>query len=235
MTGPHTADVSEGVSTVVRGIRTVVAALAGGALLAGATGCSMVSGRTAAPAVPASSTPTAAGSATPARVLTVATPRPRTPAPALRTTGTAWPAVLASLAGYGQWLLANPDPALTGGITAPGCAMADLLAEQTAGLLRDRAYVKPSAPVFTSIAGPSPAPGATAAVIGGEVVLDVTASRPAEPVVSRTGRPITSFEALPATALQITLYRGADQRWRFCTVDAMDDAGAPDDPSVPLL
>ncbi|WP_199512100.1 hypothetical protein [Nucisporomicrobium flavum] len=36
-------------------------------------------------------------------------------------TGTAWPAMLASLSGYGQWLLANPDPAKVETIAAPGC------------------------------------------------------------------------------------------------------------------
>src|SRR3954447_3700410 len=80
------------------------------------------------------------GSATPLPVLTIATPRPRTAAPALRTTGTAWPVILASLSGYGQWLLANPNPALVGMVATPGCGMANLLSRQLHGLLSDRAY-----------------------------------------------------------------------------------------------
>jgi hypothetical protein len=75
----------------------------------------------------------------------------------------------------------------------------------------------------------------TTAVLGNEVLLNVTASRPQELVVSRTGKPITVFAAMPPTALQITLFRAADNKWRFCMVDALSDSGAPDDPSVPLL
>jgi hypothetical protein len=90
-------------------------------------------------------------------------------------------------------------------------------------------------PAFGAVTGPAPAPGTSAAVLGSEATLDVTVSRPAESVVSRTGRQITVFGPLPSTALQITLYRAADNQWRFCTVDAAADSGAPDDPSIPLL
>jgi hypothetical protein len=165
----------------------------------------------------------------------MATPKPRSAAPALKTTGAAWPAILASLAGYGQWLLANPDPALVGTIAEPGCTMANLITQQAAALLDEHAYLKPSPPTFGTVTGPSPAPGSTAAVLGNEVLLSVTASRPQEAVVSRAGRPITVFAAMPSTPLQITLFRAADNKWRFCMVDALSDSGAPDDPSVPLL
>ena len=53
--------------------------------------------------------------------------------------------------------------------------------------------------------------------------------------MSRSGKQINTFAAMPVTSLQITLMRGADQKWRFCTVDATSDSGAPDDPSLPLL
>jgi hypothetical protein len=165
----------------------------------------------------------------PIPVLTVATPKPRTPAPALKNTGVRWPAILASLSGYGQWVLANPDPALVGAITEPGCAMANLLAQQASGLLGDHAYLKPVPPVFLSVTGPSPA-------AGNAVTLSVSASRPQEAVLSRTGnKPITAFAALPVTDLRITLYRGPKGGWRLCTVDATADSGWPDDPSLPLF
>jgi hypothetical protein len=212
-------------------LRTAV----GGALLAALAGCSALPGFAATPA-PSPAAPAApAGSATPARVVTIATPKPRTAPPALTNAGVAWPAILASLSGYGQWLLANPDPALAGTVAAPGCAMANFISQQATSLLADNAYLKPVPAVFGTISGPSPAPGSTAAVLGSKVTLDVTASRPAETVVSRSGKPITAFDPLPLTLLQITLYRGADNKWRFCTVDAMADAGTPDDPSVSLL
>jgi hypothetical protein len=217
-----------------RGLLTAAA----GVLLAALAGCSSLPGFAAAPAAsPAPPVPVPASTASPVPlpVLTVATPKPVRPAPALKTTGAAWPAILTSLTGYGQWLLANPDPALVGNIAQPGCAMADLISQQAAGLLADRAVVKPSPPVFGAVTGPSPAPGMSVAVLGSEVTLDVTVSRPAETVVSRTGKQITAFAALPSTALQITLWRAADNKWRFCTVAAASDSGAPDDPSVPLL
>jgi hypothetical protein len=203
-----------------------------GAVLLALTGCSALPGYVAAPAPSASPAPTPTTSL---QVRTVATPKPSSAAPALKTTGAAWPAILASLAGYGQWLLANPDPALVGNIAEPGCAMANLITQQAAALLDEHAYLKPSPPTFGTVTRPSPAPGSTAAVLGNEVLLNVTASRPQEAVVSRNGKPITVFAAMPSTPLQITLFRAADSKWRLCMVDALSDSGAPDDPSVPLL
>ncbi|MFG1609795.1 hypothetical protein [Actinoplanes sp. NPDC049265] len=192
------------------------------------SGCATVA-VTASPPPAASSVP--AGSPVPVQVRTVATPKPRTAAPGLATTGTAWPAVLSSLARYGQWILANPDPAQVGAVATPGCAFSGLLSQQADGLLRDNAYLVPSAPVFGPITGPT----AAGSGLGTTVTLNVTASRPAEVVMSRSGRQITAYDTLAVTPLQITLMQGADRKWRFCTVDAMSDAGAPDDPSVPLL
>jgi hypothetical protein len=211
--------------------------LAGG-ILSALTGCSVLGGSSAAPSV--SSTPAPSSSVSwgpPAKVITAVTPKPRTAAPSLKTTGTAWPAILASLTRYGQWLLANPDPALVGAIAVPGCAMFNTVYEQADSLLRDKAYLKPSAAVFGVVTGPSLAPGTGVSALNGHVVLDVTVQRPAEAVVSRSGaKQIGSYDALPAsTALQITLQQGADTKWRFCTVNALDDTGASDDPSVPLL
>jgi hypothetical protein len=208
--------------------RASLAAGVGGVLLAALAGCSALPGAAAAPATPVPSYTVP--------VLTVATPKPRSAAPALKTTGVAWPAVLASLSGYGQWLLANPDPALVGNVATPGCSMYNLISQQATALLRDQAYLQPAAPVFGPVTGPSPAPGATAAVLGNEVTLDVTATRPLEAVLSRAGgMRISSFDALPQSTLQITLFRPADNKWRFCTVNAQADTGAGDDPSVPLL
>jgi hypothetical protein len=41
----------------------------------------------------------------------------------------------------------------------------------------------------------------------------VTASRPAEPVIDRSGNALGHIGAPPATALQITLDRGSDGKW----------------------
>jgi hypothetical protein len=204
-----------------------VGALGAGALLLSAlTGCSALLGSAA--AVP--STSAAPPPSYKVTNLTVATPKPKTGAPALKTTGTAWPAILASLSGYGQWVLANPDPSKIADVAEPGCAMYDLLSQQTTALFEEKAYLKPSAPVFTQVVFPSPAPA------GNEITLDVTATRAAEPVLSQSkAAPISTFQPLPATALQITLFQGSDKKWRFCTVDAWSDTGAADDPSVPLL
>jgi hypothetical protein len=208
------------------GVRTGLTAGICGALLAVLAGCSAMPGFAAAPASSAAPAPVVTK---PIPVLTIAAPKPRTAAPALKTTGVAWPAILASLAGYGQWVLANPDPALVAAAAEPGCAMSNLISQQAAGLLSDRAYLQPSPPVFGTVVGPSAAPG-------NSVTLAVTATRPVETVLSRTGaKPITVFGALPPTDLLITLYRGADTKWRFCTVEPRGDSGAPDDGSVPLL
>jgi len=215
-------------------LRGGTTALAAGALLGALSGCSVVPGF--APAVPRASTTPAPVPTAPIPVLTFAGPKPRTAAPALNTTGVAWPAILTSLTRYGQWLLANPDTALVSNVAQPGCAMSNLIAQQAAGLLGDRALLKPVPPVFGPVTGPSPASGSTAAALGNMVTLGVTASRPQEPVLSRTGgRQLAVFDALPRTDLRITLYRAADQKWRLCTVDSTVDWGAPDDPSLPLL
>ena len=198
------------------------------------SGCTAFAGTSVTPTASAAA-PATGASAPPLPVVTAATPVPRKAAPALATTGTAWPAILTSLAGYGQWLLANPDPALVGNIAMQGCTMYDLIYRQADALLRDKAYLVPSPPVFAVTAYPSLAPGTTAAALGGKVVLNVTASRPAEVVMSRTGKQISTFDQLPPTSLQITLQQGTDLKWRFCNVNAMADTGAPDDPSVPLL
>jgi hypothetical protein len=202
-----------------------------GTLLVATAGCSVVPGFAATPPAPSASA--APAPTTPVRVLTIAVPKPRTAAPALKTTGTAWPAILASLSGYGQWVLANPDPALVGNVAEPGCAAATLVSQQAAALLRDRAYLQPSPPVFATVNGPT---GTAVAVLGNQVTLDVTASRPSEPVLSRTGKkPVTGFGALPLTALRITLFRAADKKWRLCAVDPIPGAAVPGDPPVSLL
>ena len=213
------------------GVATTVAV----GLATALSGCSVLAGSTPIPSASPTVAPSTGLTASALPVIAATTPRPRKAAPALATTGTAWPAILASLAGYGQWLLANPNPALVGTIAIPGCAMHDLIYRQADALLRDKAYLVPSPPVIGVTASPSLAPGTAVSALGGKVVLNVTASRPAEVVLSRTGKQINTFDALPATGLQITLQQGADLNWRFCTVDSMADYGAPDDPSVPLL
>ena len=175
---------------------------------------------------------TATGSPMAMQVRTVPTAKPRTAAPGLATTGAAWPAILNSLSAYGQWILANPNPAQVGAVAAPGCAFANLLSQQADGLLRDNAYLTPSAPAFGTVVGPSAAAGSS---LGTTATLTVTATRPAGAVMSRSGKQISAYGARPLTSLQIMLTFGADKKWRFCTVEAMSDAGAPDDPSVPLL
>ncbi|MGX6607317.1 hypothetical protein ACWKSP_35100 [Micromonosporaceae bacterium Da 78-11] len=193
----------------------------------------LVSGCAASSATVSAATTTAPGpqvSAAPAKVVTIATPKPATAAPGVKNTGASWPAILASLSAYGQWSLANPDPANIPTIAVPGCSMANLLAEQTAGLLGSRTLVQPSPVVFSTVIGPSPASAAIS-----EVVLTVTGSRPAEPVLDRKGKQVNTFEALPPTNLEITLNRGSDQKWRFCSVESITDVTAPEDSSVALL
>jgi hypothetical protein len=54
-------------------------------------------------------------------------------------------------------------------------------------------------------------------------------------VLSRTGaKPITTFDALPPTSLRTTLGRGADSKWRFCTVDPVVGSEATDGLPVSL-
>jgi hypothetical protein len=211
--------------------KTAIKAGVGAGLLGVLTGCSALLGATPVPSTSAVPQPSYS-----VAVVTVPTPKPRTAAPALKTTGTAWPAILASLAGYGQWVLANPDPSKVANVALPGCAMYDLLSRQTTAMFEEQAYLQPSAPAFGLVTGPSPAPGSTIAVLGNQLTLDVSATRSSESVLSRSkATPISAFDALPTTALRITLNQGTDKRWRFCTVNAWSDTGEPDDPSVALL
>jgi hypothetical protein len=203
----------------------------GAALLTALTGCSTITAFTNTPVLSPASPPAGTAALAPLPVRTVATPKSRTAAPALKTTGAAWPAILTSLTGYGQWLLANPDPALVANVAEPGCAMANLIARQITSLLAEDAYLVPSKPVLGPVTGPAAAPAA----LGNRVILTLSASRPTETVLSRTGQAITEYGPLPSTALRVTLFRGTDGKWRFCTVDAIADVVEPGDPSVPLL
>ncbi len=208
----------------VRSAAAMTGMLSGVLMLAGgcATSSATVSGAAAA-------TPGPGLSASPARIMTIATPKPRTVAPALKNTGSSWSAILVSLSAYGQWSLANPDPALIPAVAVPGCSTANQLAEQMSGLLGSQATVTPSPVVFGTFVNPSPVPAGTA-----QAVLNVTASRPAELVLNRNGKQINTFQALPPTSLEITLNRGSDQKWRFCSIESIVD-GAGDDPTVTLL
>jgi hypothetical protein len=195
-------------------------------VLAGLGGCA-VAGSTTGSTAPTTA-PATAASAAPAKVLTLAIPQPRTAAPALATTGTAWPKVLASLSAYGQWLLANPDLALVGNVTTPGCAVAELLSAQVQGLITENAYVVTTPPTFTAVTGPTPAPTT------GQAVLMVTAGRAAEPVVSRAKKTVTiaSYDAVPPASFEVTLDRGADGKWRYCTIENQPDETVS---AVPLI
>lgn len=199
-------------------------AVLGVALAATTTGCATTATVTAAtPAAKVSASPV------PAKVITVATPKPATPAPAVANTGTAWLPILTSLSAYGQWLLANPDPALIGAIATPGCGVATMLTGQLTGLLGSRTYVRTSPVVITSVLAPAPA-------ANGAVTLVVVAGRPAEPVLSRVGaKTVATFAAFPPSVLEVTLDQGADQRWRFCTIQASGDPTGDTDASVPLI
>jgi hypothetical protein len=183
------------------------------------SGCSATPAPTA-----AAPTPSPAG---PVKNIVLTVPKPRTAAPALATTGSAWLTILTSLSAYGQWLLANPDPSLAGNVTTPGCAVAGRLNAQLTSLINDKAYVVTAPPAFVSVTGPTPAPT-------GEAVLYVTASRPAEQVVSRTNPKvtITAWDALPQSSLEVTLDQGADGKWRYCTIERVPDEA---DPAIPLL
>jgi hypothetical protein len=201
-------------------------AVLGVALAATLSGCAAT---TTAAAPAATANPVVSVSPSPMKVIPVATAKAAGGAPTLSNTGSSWLPIVTSLSAYGQWLLANPDPSLVGNVATPGCGMANLLTDQLNGLFASKAYVRTSAPTISSVLGPSPATGTT-------VVLDVIAGRAAEPVLSvSTKKTITTFAAYPQSALQVTLNLGTDQRWRFCTVEAVGDAGSPDDASVPLV
>jgi hypothetical protein len=200
-------------------------AVLGVALTATLSGCAGVVTATG-PVTPAAKV---SASPVPAKVITITTPKAATGAPGLATTGTAWLPILTSLSAYGQWLLANPDPALVGTIATPGCGAANLLTTQLDGLLGSRTYVKTSPATIVSVVAPSPA-------ANGSVTLMVVASRPAEPVLSRAGaKTVSTFGAYPQGTLEVTLDLGADQRWRFCTIEANGDPAGGTDASVPLI
>jgi hypothetical protein len=165
----------------------------------------------------------------PATVISIVVPKAATAAPALANTGASWLPILTSLSAYGQWLLANPDPALVGNVATLGCGAANLLTAQVTGLLGSKTYVRTSPVSIVSVVAPSP-------VAGGAVTLIVVASRPAEPVLSRTGgKTVTTFGAYPQTVLEVTLDLGTDKRWRFCTIEANSDPTGEQDVSVPLI
>jgi hypothetical protein len=212
--------------------RRIAVAAAGMFLLTALTGCVVLAETPTTVTAEAADT-TAVAPADPVKRVTIEIPKPRSAAPALKTTGTTWTTILASLAGYGQWILANPDPAKVGDIATPGCATGNQLSRQVTGLLGSKAYLKPAPPVFGAVTGPIPTDGATDAVLGNRVILTVIASRPSEPVISRTGQQMSTVAPLPQTRLKIALDRGADNRWRFCTITAPDapNASSP----VPLL
>jgi hypothetical protein len=208
--------------------RALTLAAAGSVAALALGGCAVIgAGATPAPSVTPAPTGTVP-SAIPVKNITVAIPKPKTAPPTLATSGGAWPKVLASLSAYGQWLLTNPDPALAGNVTAPGCAVANRLGEQLTSLINERAYVLTAPPVFTSVTGPTPAPSS------GDAVLYVTASRPAEQVMSQTSKnvAITSWDTLPQTTLEVTLKKGVDGKWRYCTIERTPDET---DPAIPLL
>jgi hypothetical protein len=201
----------------MRGKLTVL----GAAVAATLSGCSAVT--TGVTATPAPAGPAPAGPTGPMRVIAVATPKARTGAPGLATTGSNWPAITKSLTGYGQWLLGNPDPSRIANVAMPGCGMADLLGRQVGGLLDSGTYVRTTAPVITRVTGPS-------APANGTVALSVVAGRAAEPVLSRAnGTTITTIAPVAPAVLAVTLAQGSDKKWRLCEVTG------PDGSEVPLL
>ena len=204
-------------------------AVLGVALTATMSGCSALTGGAAITAPPTSAAPSVSVSPRPMRVVTIATPKPKTAAPGLANTGSSWMPIVKSLSAYGQWLLGNPDPALVGNVATPGCGVANLLTQQINGLLTSKAYVQTTPATITQVVGPSPA-------TTGTVVLTVVAGRAAEPVVSRAGgKTITTFAPYAPGALHVTLDKGADNRWRFCDVQPIAGMTSPDDRSVPLV
>lgn len=212
--------------------RRIAVTVAGALLLTGLTGCAVL---TETPTVVTADTPDTAPAAAagPVERITIEIPQPRSGAPGLKTTGTDWPTILASLASYGQWILANPDPAQVTNVAVPGCAIANQLSRQVAGLLTSRTYLKPSPPVFTTVTGPTPTDPATDAMLGDKATLNVIASRPSEPVISRTGKQVTTVAPLLPARLQITLHRGDDDKWRLCTLTTLDTSST--NSPVPLL
>jgi hypothetical protein len=200
----------------MRGKLTVL----GVAVVATLSGCSALTGSATATSA-ATPAPKVSASPSPARVITIATPKAHSAAPALSTTGSSWKSIVTSLAGYGQWLLGNPDPSMIANVATPGCGMSTLLGQQVNGLINSNTYVQTSAPVITQVVGPS-------ASATGTVSLAVVASRAAEPVLSqKKGTTITTITPYAPTTLSVTLSRGTDKKWRLCEVTGPDGAGAP--------
>jgi hypothetical protein len=155
------------------------------------------------------------------RVITVVTPKAKSGAPGLSTTGSSWTPIMKSLTGYGQWLLGNPDPSLVANVATPGCGMSNRLGQQVNGLLRSSTYVQTTAPVFTQVIGPS-------AAVGGTVGLTVVAGRVAEPVLSekKSGVTVTTIAPYSTTTFTVTLNKGADSKWRLCDITAPEGSDA---------
>jgi hypothetical protein len=186
-------------------------ALIGVAAAAALSGCSAAT--TGVTTAEAASAPKVTTSPSPMRVIAAATPKARSGAPGLSTTGTNWQSIVTSLTAYGQWLLGNPDPSLIAEVATPGCAAANQLGQQVSGLINSNAYVQTVAPVISRVAGPAAAPAS------GTVGLTVVAGRAAEPVISqKKGTPITTVAPYAPTALVVTLNQGSDKKWRLCDV-----------------
>ncbi|MBL7260203.1 hypothetical protein [Paractinoplanes lichenicola] len=161
---------------------------------------------------------------------------PTSAAPGLVNTGTAWPKVIPSMIAYGQWLIANPNPALATTITQPGCASANALTAQLQSLVEQRAYVKTAAPTLTYVSGP------TGTAAGNPVTVDIQLTRPAEQILSHTATStvkgdktvvLSDRAQLPPTSLHLSLWLGADKKWRFCDIaDAVND---PDGEAITTL
>jgi hypothetical protein len=190
------------------------------------SGCAMpLAGQVTAPTIPATQIPAAPTTAAPAL-------RPSGPAPALKNSGTNWAPMLASLLGYGQWLLANPGAAPVGNVAGAGCPLTDKLTTEVANLSGEGWRLTPAPLTLSSISVPTRlAPGETT------VSLQLQASRAAETIVDAGGRPTSSVAALPPAIFDVTVLLGGDRKWRLCsaqptepvlTTDGADDS----DPSL---
>jgi hypothetical protein len=194
----------------------------GVAVVATLSGCSALTGSVTTTSA-ATAAPKVNASPSPARVITVATPKAHSGAPGLSTTGSNWQSIVKSLTGYGQWLLGNPDPSMVANVATPGCGMANLLGQQVNGLINSNTYVQTSAPTITQVVGPS-------ASTSGTVSVAVVASRAAEPVLSqKKGTTITTIAPYAPTTFNVTLSQGSDKKWRLC------EAAGPDGAQAPLL
>jgi hypothetical protein len=193
----------------------------GVAVVATLSGCSALTGGSATATATTGATPGVSTSPSPMRVISVVTPKAKSGAPALSTTGANWKSIMTSLTGYGQWLLSSPDPSMVANAATPGCGAATLLSQQVQGLITSNAYVQPTAPTITQVVGPSAATGTT-------VGLTMVASRAAEPVLSekKSTVTVTTIPAYGATVFTVTLNLGADSKWRLCDVTTSDGTEA---------